>query len=405
MPNTTSPNMNLILPAVSEATGPGWAQTLNGDLSIIDQHTHASGSGVPITQDAIELAAVAAPYDSLSFNSTNAYEVRSVRFDAQVAALALPTDLGCIYESGVDLYYNDGAGNQIRLTQGGSIVGTAGSISGLPSGTASASYSGGTFVWQSATNTAANMDAGSYIFRNATASSFGLTLSPPNAMGANYALVLPALPGAQSFVTLDASGNFATPGPWLGGIGTNQLANLSVTTGKIADEAVTTDKIDDEAVTTAKIADGAVTLAKLAAPNALASSSCAASATSSTSYADVNNLSVTITVVDGQPVNIRMIPTADVDGLGYIRIASASAASATGFIQILRDSTPIAYFQHQTSLSSGTSISSSIPITSISTTDFAATAGSHTYKVQFKVNIGTETFTFNQGKLLVSQGC
>lgn len=206
---TLSPNMSLPVPTVSVDSGPDWANNINSCLSILDQHNHASGSGVQITQAGISLNATTASFDSLSFNSSNAYALRSVRFMPQGAALALATDLGCLYESGVDLYYNDGSGNQIRMTQGGSIVGTAGSISGLPSGTASASYSGGTFVWQSATNTAANMDAGSYIFRNSTASSKGLTLSPPNAMAADYSLFLPSIPATQSIVSLDTSGNLS----------------------------------------------------------------------------------------------------------------------------------------------------------------------------------------------------
>lgn len=206
---TISPNMSLIVPTVSSEPGPTWASDINASLSIIDQHNHSPGSGVQISQDGIFLSSGSAPFNSLNYNNSNAYGLRSVKFTAQSAALALVTDIGCIYEAGVDLYYNDGSGNQIRITQGGSLTGAAGTITGLPSGTASASYSGGTFVWQSATSTAANMDAGSYILRNATASSKGLTLSPPNAMAADFALVLPSIPGSTSIMQLDSSGNMS----------------------------------------------------------------------------------------------------------------------------------------------------------------------------------------------------
>lgn len=47
-------------------------------------------------------------------------------------------------------------------------------------------------------------------------------------------------------------------------IGTDDIADSSITTSKIADGAVTTAKIADGAVTTAKIVDGAVTTAKIA---------------------------------------------------------------------------------------------------------------------------------------------
>lgn len=219
--------MNLPVPTVSVDPGPDWANNINSCLSILDQHNHASGSGVQITQAGINLTSLAASVDSLNFNTTNAYGLRSLRFAAQSAALALATDVGCVYESGVDLYYNDGSGNQIRLTQGGSIVGTAGSITGLPSGTASAAYSGSTFVFQSATSTSANVDAGSYIVRQNTASANGITLSSPNSLAANYTLTLPtALASGLSLLTSDGSGNLG----YISSSGTLSLGTLNVGT-------------------------------------------------------------------------------------------------------------------------------------------------------------------------------
>lgn len=229
-----SPNMNLPVPTVSVDPGPDWANNINSCLSILDQHNHAAGSGIQITQAGINLTSASASADSLNFNITNAYNLRSVRFSAQSAALALATDIGCIYESGVDLYYNDGSGNQIRLTQSGSIVGTAGSIGGLPSGTASASYGSGTFVFQSATSTSANIDAGSYIVRQNIASANGITISSPNSLAANYSLILPTgLPVALAVLTCDTSGNvsYLSPSATLT-IGTLNVGTIQ-TTGTI----------------------------------------------------------------------------------------------------------------------------------------------------------------------------
>lgn len=204
-----SPNMNLPVPQVNREIGPDWATDYNACMQRIDQHDHASSNGVPISQDGINLTPSALTFDSLDFGGSNAFDLRTVKFLPQTSTPALPTDVGCLTEVGVDLYYIDGAGNPIRLTQGGSIVGTAGSITGLPSGTASASYAGGTFTWESATNTAANMDAGSYVYRNASAGSFGLTLNPPNAMTSDFDVFLPEIPSSKSIMTLDASGNMA----------------------------------------------------------------------------------------------------------------------------------------------------------------------------------------------------
>ncbi len=206
MANTTiSPNMGLVIPTVAVDPGPDWANNVNASLSILDSHNHSAGQGVQIQPDGLNIDS------DLTFLNNNATNLRSVRFAPQVAPLALAADIGCLYESSVDLWYNDGNGNQIRLTQAGSIAGTPGSISGLVP-PASASYSSGsaTFIFQSNINTPANIDGASFILRNLVANSKGLTLNPPNAMAANYSITLPSLPAANSFVTMDPSGNMGT---------------------------------------------------------------------------------------------------------------------------------------------------------------------------------------------------
>lgn len=196
--------MSLPVPIVGQEPGPTYAFDVNNCFTIVDQHNHVAGSGQQIPPAGLNINS------DLSFLNNNAIMLRSARFQPQGAPLALVSDLGCIYESGVDLYYNDGNGVQIRLTQGGSIAGAAGSITGLVS-PASATYVSGTqtFVWQSDANTPANMDFASAIFRNLVANSFGLTLQPPAAMGSNFTITLPTLPAGQRFLTLDNSGNMA----------------------------------------------------------------------------------------------------------------------------------------------------------------------------------------------------
>ncbi len=118
-----------------------------------------------------------------------------------------------------DLYFNDGLGNQVRLTQNGSVVGTSGSISNLVSpATASFVSATSTFVWQSGTNIPANMDGAAVILRKVTANSPGITLRPPTSIASDYEVVLPALPGATSFVSIDSSGNLAATTAVAGGI-------------------------------------------------------------------------------------------------------------------------------------------------------------------------------------------
>ncbi len=219
----TSPNMSLSIPSVGIDPGPDWADNLNASLTILDQHSHLAGSGVLITSQAININA------DLPFNSNNLTTARSIRFFSQTSPLSGGGDLGCLYESGVDLYYNDGNGAQIRITQSGGVVGSPGSISGLVS-PASATYVSGnsTFVWQSAASTPANLDAGSIILRNIVANSKGLTLNPPAAMSANYTLTLPQIPSVLSFLTIDTSGNIS------GTVSTSQgITNAMLSPGNV----------------------------------------------------------------------------------------------------------------------------------------------------------------------------
>lgn len=206
MASTLTSNMSLISPTVGLQLAPDWALNLDTDLSIIDQHDHTPGNGVPIPSSALNINS------DLSFLNNNAISLRSIRFQSASVPLAGASDLGCLYESGVDLYYNDGNGNQIRLTQSGSIAGTSGSITNLVS-PASVTYVSGTpaFVFQSAANTSANLDGGALTLRQNTASAKGVTLHSPNSLASDYDVTFMAtLPAATSILRIDSSGNVSS---------------------------------------------------------------------------------------------------------------------------------------------------------------------------------------------------
>ncbi len=212
---TITPNMNIPVPTPSETAGPAWAIGIVADMSVIDSHDHSSGKGVPITPDGLNISA------DLPMGDNNLTEVRSVNFTAQVAPLAEPTDLGCLYVSGADLYYNDEAGNQVRITQAGSVTGATGTITGLPSGTASASYAGGTFTFQSATSTPAVMAVGPLEIGRQVASSNTVTITPDAAQASDYDITLPAaLPAATYPLTITSAGSVAASGTVLLAAGT-----------------------------------------------------------------------------------------------------------------------------------------------------------------------------------------
>jgi hypothetical protein len=196
--------MFLSIPTAGQSPGPDFALLINTDMSIIDSHDHTPGKGVQITPTGLNIN------DTLVFNDNFADQVAGITFYPQGST---PTATGTVYESANDLYFVDGLGNNIRLTQNGSVAGSTGSISGLVS-PASASYvsATSTFVWESNTSIAANMDFGAMTLRNLSPNStYGVTIQPPAALGSNYTLTLPSLPAAQSFMTLSAAGAIAAP--------------------------------------------------------------------------------------------------------------------------------------------------------------------------------------------------
>lgn len=312
MPNVTiSPNMSLPVPVVGQDPGPDWATMLNACLALIDQHNHSSGNGVPINPAGLNINA------DLPFNNNNLTTARSLRLQSQNSPLALPADVGCLYLSGVDLYFNDGSGNQIRVTQSGGIAGTPGSISNLTS-PASAAYVGAnqTFVWESDANTPANMDGGSILLRNIVANSKALTLSPPNAMGSNYALTLPSLPASQKIMTLDASGNMSAPY-------TVDNSTIAISTNVIG------------------VPNGGITRPKLAAVGQQISGSSGNFTNSGTAvFVNLPNNNFILTTT-GRPVVLGIIPS-DPTNPSFIGIVS-NLGSSPPFInlRILRDGVPL----------------------------------------------------------------
>lgn len=206
MANTTnSPNMLLPIPVVGQDPGPQFATDINNCLTLVDGHDHTPGRGVQLTPSSFNINS------DLPLNNNNLTLARALRFQVQSSTPALAADLGELYVTGVDLFYIDVAGNNVRLTQNGNVAGTSGSIANLTSPAAATYVSAtSTFVWQSDTNTPANMDNASVTFRNLVANSHGVTLSAPSSLGADYALMLPTLPSANSVMSLDASGNMGS---------------------------------------------------------------------------------------------------------------------------------------------------------------------------------------------------
>lgn len=202
---TLSTSMGMPIPAIGITAGPQWATDVNNCLTIIDGHNHTAGYGVQVPSSGLDINS------DLSFNSNNIVDLRSARFTPQSAILSLASDLTCLYVVNEDLYYNDGLGNNVRITQSGALAGTPGSIANLVA-PASVTYVSGTqtYVFQSNVNVAANLDIASVVLRNSTASSYSMTLSPPNAMASDTVVTLPSIPAQTALMTISSGGNMST---------------------------------------------------------------------------------------------------------------------------------------------------------------------------------------------------
>lgn len=344
------------VPAVGLEIGPQWANDLNASLTILDSHNHSAGNGVPINPSGLDINT------DFSFNSNSATNLKASVY-AAVASFA--TTLA-IYVIGKDLYYTDGDGNVVRITQGGAVTGASGTITGLPSGTAGAAFSGGTFTFTSASLTGANIDGASFILRNNSASSFGLTLNPPAAMGANFSLTLPSLPASQYFLTMDASGNFGNYASISGGLVGSNLANLTITAGKIANATITTTQISASAgILGTQLAAATVARSNQVAVGQQISSSSGAFSTASTSFVDVTNLSVSITT-SGRPVVLLL--QNDASGNAGSLVNSSGGAIV---LQVLQGVTSVALY----------SVATNAQLSTVYLLDTPA-AGTYTYKVQ-----------------------
>lgn len=198
-----SPNMNLPVPIPGVTAGPDWAEDEVACYSAIDSHDHTPGKGVPITSSAININA------SFPLNNNALTSVKEIDYTSQSSI----STAGSMYYVSPDLYFNDGNGNVVRITQNGSVSGSSGTITGLPSGTASASYQSGsgTFVFQSSTNVPANSSWASVRIAPQTASPNGITVKSVSPLSSSYNLTLPAsVPGYTSLVSMDTSGTLST---------------------------------------------------------------------------------------------------------------------------------------------------------------------------------------------------
>ena len=112
---TTTPNMGLVKPDVLSTPAPTWASLLNAVFDAIDSHDHSSGEGVKITPSGMNISS------DLSIGSNNLTAIRSVRFNNLSSWTSGASDLACFYVLNNEIYFRDGVGNNVKITNNGSL--------------------------------------------------------------------------------------------------------------------------------------------------------------------------------------------------------------------------------------------------------------------------------------------
>lgn len=383
----TTPNMNLVVSTINVDSGLVWEENLNSSLLIIDGHNHSPGYGAQINPTGLNINT------NLPMGGNNLTLVRSINFQSQASPLNLAADVGCLYVSGADLYYNDENGNHVQITSGGNVNATS---SGISSGTATASFVSSVLVVNAASNTPANIQGASLLLGNNVAASKFLTLSPPSAMAANFSLTLPSLPASQKFMTLDASGNIAAP--WSPDNSTTEISSNLL---QVKASGITATQLASNSVTTAKIVDLNVTKSKLSSLGQQISSSCGSFSTASGSYVAVTNLSVTINTI-GRPVFVGLVSdnssTSAGQG-GFISVVNTAGQAAQGGFEILNAGSNIGSYELSSQANGASTIVARSPSSSLWTIDLSGVPGSNTYTVRVALFSGTALLV-NNSKLI-----
>lgn len=384
--NYQTPNMGLTVGVVGQEPGPNWADDINASMTLIDAHDHTPGNGVQITPNGMNING------NLTFNGFSLTSLATLLFSVQSAD---PSSNYAAYTKGVDLYYKDGNGNVIQITASGGVAGSPGSISGLTS-PASASFvsGGGTFVWQQATSTAANMDAATLIIRypGSYPSPAGnyIALQAPSSLATGYAITLQnATPassgafwvestaGAMSYVntdnsTVEISSNTLRVKDQ--GITAAKIANGTITNTQMAAGAAVAN-IGTGGIGTTQLAAGAVTQAKLAALPYTLGGSTGGFTTSSTSPDGVTNGTVVITST-GRPMWIGMVSDGSVSACSF-----GNTNGQSSVFTIKDGSTAIAVYQMTSSAGQ-----TDVPGSSLNFVQVAPVAGTRTYTIYINTN-------------------
>lgn len=220
---TYGTSLGVAMPVVG-APGPGTALAtqINATVqAIIDRlETKVTVAGMDINAD-LSLRSGADDFGLVDVHRVELVDVLS--------ALSAVTYPGVLYRVGSDLYFNDAAGNQVRIVTGGGIdVSSVGGItgSGYGSGGIEVNWDGTNYRLRDGTGADdfAALECDDVLLRDGSSHKVRLGAA---AMAADYNFTLPAaVPAAQRYLSMDTSGNITTTA-------TTKRFHLAAAAGKI----------------------------------------------------------------------------------------------------------------------------------------------------------------------------
>jgi len=128
MPITPNMNMDLPTPGADENV---WDDKINASLDIVDTHDHTPGKGIPVPSTAVEVI------QDFSVASNSVIDINKTQFEPNSAVLTGTSNQRAVYAVDNDLYYTNGSGVAVQITDGSSLA-TAVASPALPVGTITA---------------------------------------------------------------------------------------------------------------------------------------------------------------------------------------------------------------------------------------------------------------------------
>lgn len=390
---TTTPNMNLVLPTVGVTNGTTAANEINAAFAKVDRHNHTSGQGVPVPVAGLNINAPLSFYNNALGTNFAATNLLATQYAAQSGTLAA-TNLNSFYSVNGDAWWLNGSGTNVQLTAGGSLSASSfGGWNGIPSGTANADFgnvTASTFSLLKATNTYGPLGVGPVAIHDTAANvTTSVSLQSPVGLAGSYSWIFPAaLPGATKILTIASNGQigdtYDVDGSTLAISGSSlQVKAGGITTTQINGSAgITGGQIASATITGSNIAATTVARTNLVAVGQLVTSANTGQTIAANTQTPLTNLSGTLTT-NGRPVMVFLEPTTTSES--FINCSGASGGICAGgpeFISLYRDNVQIfemAYSQNV--MTSATSSGTQPGLLYLDTPN----ASTHTYRVDGRV--------------------